>query len=62
MCSRKLARDLGISRTSVQRILKNDLKLHAYKIQNEAMLTDEHKEKKSSLLIGYEQTSEKKIR
>ncbi|CAF1071448.1 unnamed protein product [Adineta ricciae] len=31
--SRKIARDLGISRTSVQRILKNDLKLLAYKIQ-----------------------------
>ena len=44
--SRKLARELGISRTSVRRILKNDLGLHAYKIQNEPMLTDEHKVKR----------------
>ena len=28
--SRKLARELGISRTSVQRIIKNDLGRHAY--------------------------------
>ena len=60
--SRKLARELGISRTSVRRILNNDLKLQAYKIQKEPMLTDEHKEKDSYLLIGYEQTSERKIR
>jgi inhibitor of nuclear factor kappa-B kinase subunit alpha len=44
--SRKVARELGISRTSVQRILKNDLGLQAYKIQNEPLLTDEHKEKR----------------
>ena len=44
--SRKLARELGISRTSVRRVLKNDLGLHAYKVQNEPMLTDEHKEKR----------------
>ncbi len=44
--SRKLARELGISRTSVRRVLKNDLKLQAYKIQNEPLLTDEHKEKR----------------
>jgi transposase len=45
--TRKLGRDLGISRTSVQRILKNDLGLRAYKIQNEPMLTNEHKEKRT---------------
>mgnify|MGYP002380159210 CR=1 FL=1 len=44
--SRKLARELGISRTSVQRVLSDDLGLHAYKIQNEPLLTDEHKEKR----------------
>ena len=30
--SRKLPRELGISRSSVQRMLKNDLKLQAYKM------------------------------
>ena len=45
LSSRKLARDLGISRSSVQRILKNELKLQAYKIQKEPLLTYEHKEK-----------------
>ena len=44
--SRKLARELGISRTSVQRILCNDLGLRAYKVQIEPLLTDEHKEKR----------------
>ena len=44
--SRKLARDLNISRTSVRRILKDDLGLRAYKILNEPLLTDEHKEKR----------------
>ena len=42
----KLARQLCISRSSVQRILKNDLKLQAYEIQNEPMLTDEHRAKR----------------
>lgn len=44
--SRKTARELSISRTSVRRILKNDLRLRAYKIQNEPLLTNEHKEKR----------------
>lgn len=44
--SRKLARELSISQTSVMRILKNDLGLRAYKIQTEPMLTGEHKEKR----------------
>jgi inhibitor of nuclear factor kappa-B kinase subunit alpha len=44
--SRRLARELGISRTSVRRVLKDDLGLQAYKIQNKPLLTDEHKEKR----------------
>ena len=43
---RELARELGISQSSVQRILKNDLQLQAYEVQNEPMLTDEHKAKR----------------
>ena len=42
----KLAHELGISRSSVQRILKNDLELRAYKVQKEPLLTDKHKEKR----------------
>ena len=34
---------MGISRSSFKRILENDLKLQAYKMQNEPMFTDEHK-------------------
>ena len=41
--SRKLAGELGISRSSCS---ENDLKLWAYKMQNESMLTDEHKVKR----------------
>ena len=41
--SRKLPRELGISRSIIHRILKNDLELQSYKMQNEPMLTDEHK-------------------
>ena len=44
--SRKTARQLDISRTSVRRILKNDLGLRAHKIQNELLRTNEHKEKR----------------
>ena len=36
---RKLDRELGISRASVQRILKNDLGLHAYRGQTESIIT-----------------------
>ena len=46
LSSRKLARELGISRSSVQRILNNDLELQTYKMQKEPLLTDEHKEKR----------------
>ena len=44
--TRKLARDLGISRTTIQRILKDDLGLKPYKKTSESMLTEEHKEKR----------------
>ena len=46
LSSRKLSRQLGISPSSVPRILKNDLELQAYKMQKEALLTDEHEEKR----------------
>ena len=46
LSSRKLAHELGTSQGSVQRILKNTLKLQAYKMQNEPMFTDEHKAKR----------------
>ena len=44
--SRKLAVELNISRTSVRRILKEDLHLRSYKKIVEPLLTDEHKEKR----------------
>ena len=37
---------MGISRSSVQRILNNDLEFQAYKMQKEPLFTDEHKEKR----------------
>ena len=46
LSSQKLARELGISRSSVQRILMNDRELQAYKMQKEPLLTDEHEEKR----------------
>ena len=44
--SRKTARQLGVSRTSIRRIRRNGLRLRAYKVQNEPLLTNEHKEKR----------------
>ena len=44
--SRKTARYLGISRTSIRRILRNDLGLRAYKVQNEPLFNNEHKEER----------------
>jgi inhibitor of nuclear factor kappa-B kinase subunit alpha len=43
--TRKLAKEFGISRTSMQRILRSDLGLRPYKKIREPMLTDEHKDK-----------------
>ncbi len=43
--SRRLARELDISRTNIHRILKDDLHLRPYKKVVEPFLTDEHKEK-----------------
>ena len=58
--SRKTPRQLDISRISIRRILRNDLGLRAYKVQNKPLLTNEHKEERVSLPIGYKRTSEKK--
>ena len=46
MPSRKLAVELNISRTSVRRILNNDLLLRPYRKIVEPLLTNEHKEKR----------------
>ena len=43
---RVLARDLDISKTSIHRILKNDLRLRPYKRILQPLLTDKHKEKR----------------
>ena len=40
---------MGISRTSVRRIFRNDLGLRAYKLQNEPLLTNEHKEERRKI-------------
>ena len=45
---RKLSRELNISRTSVRRILKDDLALRPYKKIVESRLTDEHKKKRKT--------------
>ena len=42
--TRMLSRDLGISRTIVQRILKEDLVLKPYKKISEPLVTEQHKE------------------
>ena len=44
--SRILAHELSISRTSVRRILKDDLQYHAYKVRVVPLLKDEHKAKR----------------
>ena len=37
---------MGTSRPNIRRILRNDLGLQAYKVQNKLLLTIEHKEKR----------------
>ncbi|CAF4426292.1 unnamed protein product, partial [Adineta steineri] len=44
--SRILAHELSISRTSVRRILRNDLQYHAYKMRVVPLLEGEHKAKR----------------
>ena len=44
--SRILAHELSISRTSVRRILKDDLQYHAYNVRVVPLLKDEHKAKR----------------
>ena len=44
--TRKLAKEFNISIRSIQRILRNDLGLFAYKKIREPKLTDEHKDKR----------------
>ena len=44
--SRKLALELGMSRTSARRILRDDLGCRPYKCSIEPALTEEHKRKK----------------
>jgi AraC-like DNA-binding protein len=46
--SRKLALELGMSRTSAQRILQDDLGSRPYKYLIEPALTEEHKKKKKN--------------
>ncbi|CAF1037694.1 unnamed protein product [Rotaria magnacalcarata] len=44
--SRILAHELSVSRTSVRRILRDDLQYHAYKMRVVPLLKDEHKGKR----------------
>ena len=43
---RKIARDLRISRTSAQRILKDDLKVKSYRIKVQPKISEDHKAKR----------------
>ena len=43
--SRKIVRDLRISRTSAQRILKDDLKLKSYRKKVQPKLSEDQKQK-----------------
>ena len=56
--SRKVAVQQNISRTSVRRILKNDLLLRPYNKMIEPLLIDEHKEK--NFRTGYQDVFEKR--
>ena len=46
LSARKMALEMGLSETTVRRVLKDDLKLKAYKKTVQPLLTDEHKEKR----------------
>ena len=46
---RRLSQEVGISRTTVQRIIHNDLKLFPYKVQILQKQTDANKEERSEL-------------
>ena len=50
--SRKTAGHLGISRTNIRRILRNDLGVPAYEVQNEPLLTNKQKEGKVKFANG----------
>ena len=58
--SRKLAQELDISRTSVRRVLRNDLGLRLYKKRIVPLITETEKSRKKNLKIGLEQISKKK--
>ena len=47
---RSLAKDYSISKSSAHRILKDNLKLCAYKMRNEPKLTEEHKSKRKKFV------------
>ena len=47
---RSLAKDYSISKSSAHRILKDNLKLCAYKMRIEPKLTEEHKNKRKKLV------------
>ena len=47
--SRKLAGELNISRSSIQRIFKNDRELQVYNMKKEPFLTDDDREKRMKI-------------
>ena len=54
---RRLSKELKISRTSIQRILKDDLGYFPYKIIIKLFLIDAHKAEKNGSQIGFDQIS-----
>ncbi|CAF4992662.1 unnamed protein product [Rotaria socialis] len=55
-----LAHELSISRTSVRRILRDDLQYHAYKMRVVPLLKDEHKAKRKTKISNWIRTYFKK--
>ena len=53
---RKIARDLRISHTSAQRILKDDRKLQSYRERVQPKISEDQKAKDRKLKVGYERT------